>query len=146
MSLAIDLMTVRRLEELAFRGWPALETQDRAGWRLRFAGGYTKRANSINALGQNAQIDLWTLQGLEAAYRARNQAPVWRARSPRASMPGHGTTAPDLSICRSSPPTRRRCRSMPPKDSARLTRTNIVFRPRSEALALTLCQPPSIVA
>ena len=78
MSLAIDLMTVRRLEELAFRGWPALETQDRAGWRLRFAGGYTKRANSINALGQNAQIDLWTLQGLEAAYRARNQAPVWR--------------------------------------------------------------------
>src|SRR5258708_27966405 len=78
MSLAIDLATVRRLEELAFRGWPALETQDRAGWRLRFAGGYTKRSNSINSLGQNAQIDLSTLQSLEAAYRARNQAPVWR--------------------------------------------------------------------
>jgi GNAT superfamily N-acetyltransferase len=78
MSLAIDLMTVRRLEELAFRGWPALETQDRAGWRLRFADGYTKRANSINALDQNAQIELSTLQSLEAAYRARNQAPVWR--------------------------------------------------------------------
>jgi len=78
MSLAIDLMAVRRLEELAFRGWPALETQDRAGWRLRFAGGYTKRSNSINALGQNALIDLSTLQSLEAAYRARNQAPVWR--------------------------------------------------------------------
>ena len=78
MSLAIDLAAVRRLEELAFRGWPALETQDRAGWRLRFADGYTKRANSINALGQNAQIELSTLQSLEAAYRARNQAPVWR--------------------------------------------------------------------
>jgi hypothetical protein len=78
MSLAIDLATVRRLEELAFRGWPALETQDRAGWRLRFANGYTKRANSINALGQHAQIDLSALQSLEAAYRARNQAPVWR--------------------------------------------------------------------
>ena len=78
MSRAIDLAAVRRLEELAFRGWPALETRDRAGWRLRFANGYTKRANSINALGTDAQTDLSTLQGLEAAYRARNQAPVWR--------------------------------------------------------------------
>ena len=52
---AIDLDGVRRrLEELAFRGWPALETRDSAGWRLQFAGGYTKRANSINALGPNA--------------------------------------------------------------------------------------------
>ena len=78
MSLVIDLVTVRRLEELAFRGWPALETRDRAGWRLRFADGYTKRANSINSLDKDAQTDLSTLQSLEAAYRARNQAPVWR--------------------------------------------------------------------
>jgi N-acetylglutamate synthase len=78
MSRAIDLAAVRRLEELAFRGWPALETRDRAGWRLRFADGYTKRANSINALGLDAQTNLSTLQSLEAAYRARNQAPVWR--------------------------------------------------------------------
>ena len=78
MSLAIDLDGVRRLEELAFRGWPALETRDSAGWRLRFAGGYTKRANSINALGPDAETGLTTLQGLEAAYRQRSQAPVWR--------------------------------------------------------------------
>jgi len=78
MSRTIDLAAVRRLEELAFRGWPALETQDRAGWRLRFAGGYTKRANCINALGPDAQTDLSTLERLEAAYRARSQAPVWR--------------------------------------------------------------------
>src|SRR5580700_3639553 len=78
MSRTIDLAAVRRLEELAFRGWPALQTQDRAGWRLRFAGGYTKRANSINALGPDAETDPSTLQSLEAAYRARNQAPVWR--------------------------------------------------------------------
>ena len=78
MSLAIDLDGVRRLEELAFRGWPALETRDSAGWRLQFAGGYTKRANSINALRPDAGADLATLQGLEAAYRERGQAPVWR--------------------------------------------------------------------
>jgi GNAT superfamily N-acetyltransferase len=78
MSLAIDLTTVRRLEERAFRGWPALETRDRAGWRLRFAGGYTKRANSINSLGHDAETDPSVIQSLEAAYRERNQAPVWR--------------------------------------------------------------------
>jgi ribosomal protein S18 acetylase RimI-like enzyme len=78
MSLAIDLAGVGRLEELAFRGWPALESRDVAGWRLRFAGGYTKRANSINALGQDAETDPATIQELEAAYRARGQPPIWR--------------------------------------------------------------------
>jgi GNAT superfamily N-acetyltransferase len=78
MSLAIDLATVRQLEELAFRGWPALETRDCAGWRLRFAGGYTKRANSINSLGHDADTRPSVIGSLEAAYRERNQGPVWR--------------------------------------------------------------------
>jgi GNAT superfamily N-acetyltransferase len=78
MSPVPDLDRVRRLEELAFRGWPALETRDHAGWRLRFAAGYTKRANSINALGQDARIDPATLQSLEATYLERGQPPIWR--------------------------------------------------------------------
>lgn len=78
LSSSSDLSQVRRLEELAFAGWPALETHDVAGWRLRFSGGYTKRANSINALGQNAQVDGGTLDALEAAYRERDQRPAWR--------------------------------------------------------------------
>jgi N-acetylglutamate synthase len=41
-DLSPDLAQVRRLEELAFAGWPALESRDVAGWRLRFSGGYTK--------------------------------------------------------------------------------------------------------
>ena len=78
MSPAIDLDAVRRLEQLAFRGWPALETRDMRGWRLRFAGGYTKRANSINALDHDAQTDDETVRSLEQAYRQRGQEPVWR--------------------------------------------------------------------
>jgi GNAT superfamily N-acetyltransferase len=78
LSSSSDLSQVRRLEELAFAGWPALESRDVAGWRLRFSGGYTKRANSINALGRDAQIDRKTLDGLEAAYRERKQVPAWR--------------------------------------------------------------------
>src|SRR5436190_13835776 len=78
MSPTIDLAEVRGLEELAFRGWPALESRDIAGWRLRFAGGYTKRANSINALGPDAETGPATLRALEAAYRTRGQPPIWR--------------------------------------------------------------------
>lgn len=78
LSPSPDLSQVRRLEELAFAGWPALESRDVTGWRLRQSGGYTKRANSINALGQDAQTDAATIDGLEAAYRERRRLPVWR--------------------------------------------------------------------
>ena len=69
---------IRSMEERAFRGWPALETRDDAGWRLRFSGGYTKRANSINALGLDAETTPKTVARLEAAFRDRGLPPVWR--------------------------------------------------------------------
>jgi GNAT superfamily N-acetyltransferase len=78
MSPVPDLIHVRRLEELAFAGWPALESRDVAGWRLRFSGGYTKRANSINALGRDAETGPAVVDSLEAAYRDRGQPPIWR--------------------------------------------------------------------
>lgn len=78
LSSSSDLSQVRRLEELAFAAWPALETRDIAGWRLRLSSGYTKRANSINALTPDAQVDAGTLDALEAAYKERHQRPVWR--------------------------------------------------------------------
>ncbi|MDB5489686.1 MAG: family N-acetyltransferase [Reyranella sp.] len=75
MSSPQNLDEVRRLEALAFRGWPALENLDVSGWRLRFSGGYTKRANSINALGTHPSTDIETV---EAPYRERGQLPAWR--------------------------------------------------------------------
>ena len=69
---------IRRLEELAFRGWPALESRDFAGWRQRFSRGYTKRANSINALGINTRFDPEVVSALEAAYLTLGQTPAWR--------------------------------------------------------------------
>lgn len=75
MSSLKNLDEVRRLERLAFRGWPALETRDVQGWHLRFSGGYTKRANSINALGLEPSTDIETV---EAAFRERQARPVWR--------------------------------------------------------------------
>jgi len=78
MSRPIDLVEVRRLEELAFAGWPALESRDMAGWRLRFSSGYTKRANLINALSRNSQTDPESVRALEAAYRERGLPAIWR--------------------------------------------------------------------
>jgi len=70
-----SLAEVRRLECLAFRGWPALESRDVDGWRLRFSGGYTKRANSINALHPRMPVDI---AQLEAPYLERGMVPAWR--------------------------------------------------------------------
>jgi len=38
----------RELERVAMRAWPCFETIEYDGWVLRFADGYTKRANSVN--------------------------------------------------------------------------------------------------
>lgn len=41
---------IRTIEEVSFRALPAFETRYLGGWVLRFAGGYSRRANSVNPL------------------------------------------------------------------------------------------------
>jgi len=62
---------VRELEERAFNAWPALETRVVNGWLLRFADGYTKRANSVNAW--RPEVPLADIVAHAAVlYRSRN--------------------------------------------------------------------------
>jgi len=75
MSPADD---IRALEARALRAWPALETRSDHGWVQRLSGGYTKRANSINALTPTAALTSELKQVLEAPYRARGLPPIWR--------------------------------------------------------------------
>jgi ribosomal protein S18 acetylase RimI-like enzyme len=41
---------IRQIEETAMNAWPALQTVLYDGWVLRFADGYTRRANSVNPI------------------------------------------------------------------------------------------------
>ena len=69
---------IRELEQKAFQAWPALETRANFGWVQRFADGYTKRANSINAIGAGAHFTPDVMAELEQPYRERGQPPIWR--------------------------------------------------------------------
>jgi GNAT superfamily N-acetyltransferase len=74
--LKLDL--IRRLEMIALRAWPALESEAPPGWLQRFSRGYTKRANSINGLDPDAEMTPAVIATLEAPYRRRGLPPIWR--------------------------------------------------------------------
>lgn len=74
---------IRVLEERAFNAWPSHQTVFHRGWVLRMSGGYTKRANSVNALVPGSAFDgvreaavaLYARQGLPAVFRLSPLAP-----------------------------------------------------------------------
>ncbi len=76
-----------RLEAAAFAAWPSLEAEERVhGWRLRYAGGYTKRANSANSGLESCELDAGQIADIEQRYRGRGLTPIFRLSS--VSAPG----------------------------------------------------------
>jgi ribosomal protein S18 acetylase RimI-like enzyme len=78
MSPSFGRTHILELEQRSFRAWPALETLNASGWVQRLSGGYTKRANSINALEPQAQFTDQIRNTLERPYLERRQSPIWR--------------------------------------------------------------------
>ena len=80
---AAALPLISALEERAFNAWPAHQTVFHEGWVFRLSGGYTKRANSVNALSPGASFDgvhdaavaLYARHGLPAVFRLSPLAP-----------------------------------------------------------------------
>lgn len=55
---------------LVDEAWPAWERREAGGWVLRYAGGVTKRANSVLALGEPDDLDA-AISAAEAFYAER---------------------------------------------------------------------------
>lgn len=71
-------MNPRALEELALTTWPALQQWLYDGWVVRFAGGYTRRANSVTPLYSSRQEPAAKIAQCERWYAAANLPTVFR--------------------------------------------------------------------
>jgi ribosomal protein S18 acetylase RimI-like enzyme len=78
---------ILQIEELSLNAWPAPQTLLYDGWVLRFAGGYTRRANSINPLYASALPLEEKIAACEQLYRAQ-RLPVTFKMTP-GSQPAH---------------------------------------------------------
>jgi N-acetylglutamate synthase len=80
MSASPDF--IRTVEEISLNAWPAHQTLVDQGWLLRFAGGYTRRANSVNPIyavdGDDAQAVINRIERCERIYRVRNQPTIFK--------------------------------------------------------------------
>ena len=65
------------LEEHALNAWPASRTIAVGGWALRLSDGYTKRANSANALSPSSPFDK-VREAAERLYREEGLPPIFR--------------------------------------------------------------------
>jgi hypothetical protein len=69
---------IRNIEEISLNALPSLQTLLVDGWVLRFANGYTKRANSINPLYASTSNVEAKIQFCEEAYRCSNLPVVFK--------------------------------------------------------------------
>ena len=69
---------ITNIEELSLNAWASLQTMSYDGWILRFADGYTKRANSVNPL-YSSSIDIdEKIHFCESVYQQRNLPVVFK--------------------------------------------------------------------
>ncbi len=72
---------ITTIEELSLNAWPSLQAMSYDGWILRFAEGYTKRANSVNPL-YSSSIDVdEKIRFCENVYQKRNLPTVFKMTS-----------------------------------------------------------------
>ena len=67
---------VLALQRIAARGWPAVEQEALGAWTLRASAGFTRRANSVQALGDPGLPLPQALEAVRRWYAARD-LPVW---------------------------------------------------------------------
>jgi hypothetical protein len=69
---------IRTIEEYSLSAWPALQTIYYDGWVLRFADGYTRRANSVSPIYPSTLDAMEKIAHCEQVYRQRGQKVVFK--------------------------------------------------------------------
>jgi GNAT superfamily N-acetyltransferase len=68
----------RRVEDHFFKSWPAMGDMDLDGWRVRIAGGYTRRANSVTPVEPGSMSVHSKVMWAERFYGERGLQTVFR--------------------------------------------------------------------
>ena len=74
----MEITTIRQIEEAGLNAWPSHQQTLYDGWLLRFADGYTKRANSVNPIFDSVGDINEKIANCEAIYRQEGLPPVFR--------------------------------------------------------------------
>ena len=77
---------IRRMEEMQMNAHPSLQMVMHDGWLLRFAGGYTNRANSVNMLYPSQISGAEKIAFCESAYAAQGLPAVFKITPLSADM------------------------------------------------------------
>jgi len=93
---------IRRIEEQMLNAWPSHQQVLFDGWVLRFAHGYTRRANSVNFLYVGTQDVHQKIQQCIDIYRQKNLRPVFRI-TPLARPANIDDLLAELGFTRQSP-------------------------------------------
>ncbi|MFF1796826.1 GNAT family N-acetyltransferase, partial [Kitasatospora sp. NPDC058263] len=73
---ALPVAPPEELQRIAARGWPAVEQEPLGGWTLRASAGFTRRANSVQTLGDPGLPLDEALATVRRWYAARG-LPAW---------------------------------------------------------------------
>jgi ribosomal protein S18 acetylase RimI-like enzyme len=69
---------IQAIEELSLNAWPSLQTMLYDGWVLRFSGGHTRRANSVNPIYPSAIPLEEKVSACERLYHAKGLGVVFK--------------------------------------------------------------------
>lgn len=73
-----DRTLVQALESRLVNAWPAFEVEIADGWLLRFAEGYSKRANAATPISPDATLDPGLVGHILRSFEERGIAPCFR--------------------------------------------------------------------
>jgi len=74
----LDPSLIRRFEEVSNNAWPSVESFQYDGWILRFAGGVTRRSNSVSMLYPSTIDPAVKIDFCETFYRSRQIYPCFK--------------------------------------------------------------------